>query len=393
VAGPPITLPPVRDGDPCADVRAEAEHVCAEAEQKAIAAHTQQRRLRELRSEDAAVADERAAVAQARDRRLIADAKDEAAREYRRALSAAHEATATQTAAAVWLRKVDRLNRQARIAATREQELAQRATELHQLLPAIELAADAARIAAEAAQARCAEARRVAIECEEAAGAHDAVGAEAAPAGPAAPVAPQADLAGEVLEPTVLQPRSAPLAVRGTALGELLVGDREPVLRFALLLAGDTGLEPGRLQLLLVELREAIIAGALANHAFRFPDDHPFWSQFSQAGGTQVAAMLSSLGFRFDGQSGWADGRVPQIRDLALALSYAGFDLRSLRRPAGQAAIDTLWQGTVVMPAEWLLQRAPGLELEAVVEALGQRATRLSDLWAIWPQVRELLAH
>ncbi len=386
MAAHPTPLPPIRDGDPCAEVRAEAERICVDAEHKAAASEVQQRRLRELRSEEAIVAEERAAVANLRDRRRIAEAKDEAAQDYRRALHAVQEPAAAQLAAADWLRKVDGLNRETRIAGAREQELVRRALELHQLLPATELAVDAARIAAEAAQASCAEARRVAIECTEATGASSASGAEKAV--PEARPGPT----GEAPRPTVLEPRSAPLEVRGTALRELLLGDRQPLLRFALLLAGETGLEPGRLQLLLVELREAIIAGALANHAFHFPAEHPFWSQFGQAGGAQVAGTLSSLGFRFDGRDGWADGRVPQIRDLALALSYASFDPRSLRRPAGQAAIDTLWQGTVVLPAEWLLQRAPQLELEAVVEALGQHGARLADLWAIWPQLRELLA-
>lgn len=385
MAAHPGPLPPVRDGDPCAEVRAEAERICADAEHKAAASEAQQVRLRELRSEEAMVAEERAAAAGVRDRRRIAEAKDEAAQQYRLALHAAQEPAAAQAAAAVWLRKVDGLNRAARIAGSREQELAQRSLELHQLLPATELAVDAARIAAEIAQASCAEARRIAIECTEATGAGAARGAQDTV--PESPVA-----AGSARQPTIREPRSAPLEVRGTALRELLLGDRQPLLRFALLLAGETGLEPGRLQLLLVELREAIIAGALANHAFRFPADHPFWSQFGQAGGAQVAGTLASLGFRFDGRAGWADGRVPQIRDLALALSYAGFDPRSLRRPAGQAAIDVLWQGTVVLPAEWLLQRAPQLQLEAVIDALGQRGARLADLWVIWPQVRELLA-
>jgi hypothetical protein len=386
VAAHPTPLPPVRDGDPCAEVRAEAERICVDAEHKAAASEAQQERLRELRSEEAMVAEERAAVANVRDRRRIAEAKDEAAHDYRRALNAAQEPAAAQAAAAEWLRKVDRLNRTARIAGAREGELARRALELHQLLPATQLAVDAARIAAEVAQASCAEARRVAIECTEATGASAGSGAEKAPP------EPQPARAREAAQSMVLEARPAPLEVRGTALRELLLGDRQPLLRFALLLAGETGLEPGRLQLLLVELREAIIAGALANHAFRFPAEHPFWNQFGQAGGVQVAGALSSLGFRFDGRAGWADDRVPQIRDLALALSYAGFDPRSLRRPAGQAAIDALWHGTLVLPAEWLLQRAPQLELEAVVEALGPPGARLTDLWAIWPQARELLA-
>ena len=97
------------------------------------------------------------------------------------------------------------------------------------------------------------------------------------------------------------------------------------------------------------------------------------------------------MGYRFDGRNGWADGHPPQIRDLALALSYCGHDPRSLRRPAGQAALDSLWLGTTVRSEEYLLAAAPDMTLTQMVALLGPRAGRLGELWDIWGRLRPLL--
>ena len=171
----------------------------------------------------------------------------------------------------------------------------------------------------------------------------------------------------------------------------LMGGNREVLLGLALRLADETGMEAGRLQLLLLELRESIATKALHNNALAFPRDHPFWSQFATEDARNVAASLASLGFRFDGTGGWADGRIPQVRDLALALSYCGHDPRSLRRPAGQAAIDALWEGTQVRGEEYLLALAPTVALDEVVTLLGSSANRLGELWDIWGRLRPLL--
>ncbi len=158
----------------------------------------------------------------------------------------------------------------------------------------------------------------------------------------------------------------------------------------ALRLAEETGFEAGRLQLLLLELREQINSLALAEQPC-FPANHPFWSQFPADTARAVAASLASMGFRFDGAAGWVDGRAPQARDLANALSYCGFDPRSLRRPAGQAAIDGLWQGTRVRSEEFLLAEAPDLSLAQIVTLLGPRSGRLAELWDMWGRLRPLL--
>jgi hypothetical protein len=120
---------------------------------------------------------------------------------------------------------------------------------------------------------------------------------------------------------------------------------------------------------------------------------HPFWAQFDNVGARRVAEGLASMGYRFDGRQGWVDSHAPGLRDLAQALSYSGYDPRSLRRPAGQQAIDELWQGTSVSVEEWLLREAPALELQAVIACLGPRAARLGELWDVWGRLRPLLAN
>jgi hypothetical protein len=163
------------------------------------------------------------------------------------------------------------------------------------------------------------------------------------------------------------------------------------LLGLALSIAEETGIEAGRLQLLLLELREAVALTALDNHAFSFPEGQPFWSQFNSDDRRAVVEGLAAHGYRFDGRGGWADGHAPNQHDLAMALSYAGFDPRSLRRPAGQVAIDGLWQGTVVSVEDYLAACAPDLTLEQLTDCLGPRAAKLGDLWDNWGRLRPLL--
>jgi hypothetical protein len=170
-----------------------------------------------------------------------------------------------------------------------------------------------------------------------------------------------------------------------------LRGDRETLLRLALRRAEETGVEAGRLQLLLLELREQLASRALETHALQFPANHPFWAQFALDAGRRIAESLSAMGYRFDGAGAWAEGHAPTIRELALALSHVGLDPRGLRRPANQGAIDELWRGTTVQVEGYLAGCAPDLDLAQVVACLGPRAARLSELWDMWGRLRPLL--
>jgi hypothetical protein len=184
-------------------------------------------------------------------------------------------------------------------------------------------------------------------------------------------------------------PQSAKTGVRPISL--VLRGDRDGLGALAVRLAEETGLEAGRLQLLLLELRESIAACALEEQMLRFPPNHPFWSQFSATAGRHIAASLASMGYVFDGRDGWADARKPAIRELAIALAEAGLDPRVVLRPAGADTIDSLWRGTGVLVEDYLAARAPDLDLQQVTACLGRRAAPLSELWDMWGRLRVLL--
>jgi hypothetical protein len=366
---------------PCGPARAEVEDRCTEAERLAQVAQLQVQRLHDAKRRLARVQAQRDADARVRDRRLLSDAKQNARRAYHERYARAVDDSPSndvQGAAGEWLREINRLNRQLELADRRAADVARQIAELSGALPGIELAADAARIAAEAAQVTCVEARGALAACEE-----DAARPAGVPAARATAVptdAPGASPSATVVAPT----GTAPISL-------LLRGDRQALLGLTLRLAEETGVEAGRLQLLLLELRQAIAARAQEDNALAFPAAHPFWSQFSAEGCRELALSLARLGYAFDGRDGWRDGRVPGMRELALALEYAGQDPRGLRRPAGQAAIDELWQGTTVLVEPWLAAAVPDLALDRLIDVLGPRASRLGELWDMWGRLRPLL--
>jgi len=408
---------------PCANARTEVDSRCGDAERLAQAAVAHQQRVRDVKRQLQEVVALRDADARVRDRRQLTEAKDEARQTYHTAVTKARDRTDIHEAARVWLRDIARLNRQLVLADKRADDVFKRAAELEHSLPGIELAADAARIAAEAAQVACLDARRVLAACEEDAqrrihggtpqivysstavpAAGDGLGARntdraalvsatASRTGTATAIAAApAALTAASSAAMSTAPAAATSATRGMRpISLVLRGDRETLLALALRLADETGLEAGRLQLLLLELREAIAARALEDCALRFPADHPFWSQFPSSGSRQVAVSLAAMGYRFNGHDGWEDGKVPSIRELSFALSHVGLDPRALRRPDGQEAVDNLWQGTTVVVEEYLASKAPRLELADVTAALGPRAERLSELWDMWGRLRPLL--
>jgi hypothetical protein len=378
---PAYPATPFAGNGPCGPARAEVEYRVAEADRLAQAAQVHIQRLRDTKRQLALVHSQRDNDARVRDRRLLNDAKENARRAYRESFTrnSGGPDGDVQGVAGEWLREINRLNRQLELADTRAAQLTRQITALEGSLPSIELAADAARIASETAQVASVEARRALAACEE--NAARRANATAPSASPTAPTAP--------LPAT---PAAAPPRPTGPApISLLLRGDRQALLSLTLRLAEETGVEAGRLQLLLLELRRAIAARALEDGALAFPQGHPFWSQFSVDQDRQLVASLARLGYAFDGHEGWRDARAPRARELAMALEHAGHDPRSLRRPAGQEAIDGLWQGTRVLLEEWLAGAAPDLALGRMIEILGPRGARLGELWDMWGRLRPLL--
>ena len=246
----PTSLPVAPAYGPCAGTRNDVQTRCSEAERLAQAQVAHEERLRDVKRQLAEVSMLREADARVRDRRTLDEAKASARATYHATVARAKHAHDLGEAARVWLREIDRLNRQLELADRRSEDVVRRANDLERALPGIELAADAARIAAEAAQEACFVARRALAECEEDAQRRINESGRAPTARPSsAAVRSAAGPAQRGVRPITL----------------VLRGDREALLSLALRLAEETGVEAGRLQLLLLELREASLRGHWSN--------------------------------------------------------------------------------------------------------------------------------
>jgi hypothetical protein len=136
---------------------------------------------------------------------------------------------------------------------------------------------------------------------------------------------------------------------------------------------------------------EALIARSIEASAFDFPIDHPFWGAFNQAQNRDIAAGLSSLGFRFDGFGDWVEEHQPSQRDLSLAVGYAGLDPMRIRRWPTEAETRELLRDVRVAADEYIAGAAGGLTLGELLTLLGRRADGLAELWNDWGTVRPIL--
>jgi hypothetical protein len=342
------------------------ESACAEAARLAAESTAVQVRLRDARRQRATLERQIEGGALA-DPRVLASAKIEAQQAYRKRVERAEQTHEVIAAATAWLSEVDRLNQASAQAAGQARSIADHVREADALIERLELSARAASVAAASARNSCLEARRAQARHDEAL------------TGPPGHT-------GDATVPSLLTPRD------GVAPVEALIrGDRSVVQMVAAQLAEEIGLDAGRLQLLLLELREALIGRAFEEAAFQFPADNRFWSQFTRAEARAIAASLAVLGRGFDGRSGWQNGRPAEPREMAIALSLAGHDLRTLRHRPTRGDIDTLWRGVTITAVEHLAERAPTLGLEALVAMLGARAEGLADLWDNWGRLRGML--
>jgi hypothetical protein len=74
-----------------------------------------------------------------------------------------------------------------------------------------------------------------------------------------------------------------------------------------------------------------------------------------------------------------------------MAVGYAGLDRMRIRTWPRDAEISELYQQAVVAADEWLSDQAGDLSLGRMVDALGNRAAELADLWNAWGRVRPAL--
>lgn len=374
------------DAGPCAEERRTAEERCTVASRAREGSAGAAEALRVAqRAYDAHIGNAESAAA-ATDPRSVRTAKEAAQKRFRDARAKATTRDHVEAAARAWLSEINEINGDTREAAVRIERDRAAAAALAPVLERLAVEADAARISAERADEACMAAREAVAACD-----------EARTLQAAAVAATPRKAAGEDRIAAILAEPEDELEPMGSRAGEdavlirILRGDREAMLAAVARLGGDDADARRRWQTWLSALAEALIARSIEASAFDFPLDHYFWGPFSQTTNRDIAAALSSIGYRFDGFGGWADERVPSQRDLSMAVGYAGEDPMRIRRWPTEAEMQDLFQDVRVAADEYVASAAGGLTLGELVTLLGRRADALTELWNEWGIVRPIL--
>ncbi len=377
---------PGASADPCSAQRRAVDERCALADVAREQARRVADALREAQRAYDVLRDRVDRAELEADPREVAAAKERLHSAFRAASGRAGTAEETEAAARAWLNEINARNNAVREA---QRTVEAGTAELRSRIGALErlsAEADAARIAGENAEGGCHEARVELAGCEEAqARARDAVPPEPEEPHPFDKMWPEdrPDLPPPAAPADLLA--GLPLVVR------VLGGDRDARERIvAMLAAGDA--EAARdWGLRISRLTDAITGRAIEDGYLDLPDGDPFWRLFSPRERRDIVGALSSLGFRYDGLGGFADGRSPAARDLSLAVGYAGLEAMRIRTWPRESEIAVMYEGAVVVAAEWLADLAGDLSLSPMVDALGSRAADLADVWNAWGRVRPAL--
>ncbi len=388
--GTPGAAQPGTAADPCSGVRRMVDERCALADAARDQARSAADALREAQREYD-VLRERVDQAQlAADPRHIAAAKERLHAEFRRASEIAGGPDETEAAARAWLQQINDLNSAVRDA---QRILESGNAELRARLPVLDrlaAEADAARIAGENAEGGCRDAREQLAACEE----NEARARAAVPrrARGAAPVRGRVAVgaAGHARAGRSVLPRGAPRRAAGDRAraarrprGTPAPGGRPRRRRAGATSASGGCASPG--------WSTRSVARAIEDGYLDLPEDDSFWRLFEHREARDIVGALSALGYRYDGMGGFADGRVPAPRDLSLAVGYAGLDRMRIRTWPGGEDLERLYERAVVAADEWLADQAGDLSLGRMVDALGNRAAELADLWNAWGRVRPAL--
>jgi hypothetical protein len=175
------------------------------------------------------------------------------------------------------------------------------------------------------------------------------------------------------------------------AIIRILRGNHRAMLRTVERLAGADEAMRRPWQAAVTGLAEATIHGAIDRGVLAFPVGNPFWDTFTTPQCRAIASALAACGFRFDGIDAWADERVPTYRDLAEAVAAAGVDPRRVRAWPTQEQIAALYREVTIAADEYLMARAPRMDLAEAQEVAAGRRDDLALLWGSWRLVREVL--
>lgn len=177
----------------------------------------------------------------------------------------------------------------------------------------------------------------------------------------------------------------------GSRLERMLRGEHRAMVEVVDAVAGADSRQRRNWELLLGGLVESLADIAVRESVIDFPMGTAFWDTFTVEQCRRVVASLASMGYRYDGQAGWADSRVPAYRDLTQALADVGIEPRRIRAWPNQSEIATLFAGARPAPEELLAAAGPDYTADDMQALLGDHAAALGDLWATWEAIKPAL--
>jgi hypothetical protein len=183
------------------------------------------------------------------------------------------------------------------------------------------------------------------------------------------------------------QPRPPTLS----PLERMLRGEHLAMVQVVDAVAGQDGARRRDWELLLGGLVEAMADMATRESVIDFPMGTAFWDTFTVEQCRRIVAALASMGFRYDGRSGWVEHHVPVYRDITNALADIGVDPRRMRAWPNQAEIAALFNGARPAPDELLAAAGPDYHVEDMQMLLGEHASGLAGLWIAWDEARPAL--
>jgi len=178
---------------------------------------------------------------------------------------------------------------------------------------------------------------------------------------------------------------------RGPALERILRGEHMAMIEVLDRVAGEDGLRRREWELLIGGLVEAMAEMAVRESVIDFPMGTAFWDTFTVEQCRRIVATLATMGYRYDGRTGWADQHVPAYRNLTNAIADIGEEPRRVRAWPNQAEIAALFVGARPAPEELLAAAGPSYTADDMRDLLGERAVELSNLWPAWEVVRPVL--
>jgi hypothetical protein len=184
--------------------------------------------------------------------------------------------------------------------------------------------------------------------------------------------------------PTLATPTQTPLE-------RILRGEHRAMVEVIDAVAGEDSLRRRDWEVLLGGLVEALAEAAVRECVVDFPMGTAFWDTFTVEQCRHIVAALGTMGFHYDGRSGWVEHHVPVYRDLSIALADIGVDPRRVRAWPNQVEIGSLFVGARPASEELLAAAGPDFRVEAMQALVGARSPELAGLWNAWDDVRPRL--